>query len=60
MLGFLDRMDWGGALSAEEKVRVSDVENPRTEALIRLGCVGPGEIADDDDVIIIIAPQNGK
>ena len=53
-------MDWGGALSAEEKVRVSDVENPRREALIRLGCVGPGEIADDDDVIIIIAPQNGE
>jgi hypothetical protein len=53
-------MDWGGALSDEEKVRVSDVEKPRKEALIRLGCVGPGEIADDDDVIIIIAPQNGE
>lgn len=53
-------MDWGGALSEEEKVRVSDVERPRKEALIRLGCVGPGEIADDDDVIIIIAPQNGE
>ena len=52
---FADRMDWGGALTDEEKVRVSDVEIPRKEALIRLGCVGPGEIADDDDVIIIPA-----
>lgn len=53
-------MDWGGALSEEEKARQSDVETPRKEALIRLGCVGPKEIAEDDDVIIIIAPQNGE
>jgi hypothetical protein len=52
-------MDWGGALTDEEKARPSDVDSPRPEALIRLGCVGPKEIAEDDDVIIVIAPQNG-
>ena len=53
-------MDWGGNLTDEEKFKSGDIQNPRPEALIRLGVVGPNEIAEDDDVIIVIAPQNGK
>ena len=31
----------------------------RSEALVRFGAIGKNELADDDDVIIVIAPQNG-
>ena len=53
-------MDWGGNLTEDEKFKSGDIKNPRPEALIRLGVVGPDQIAEDDDVIIVIAPQNGK
>jgi hypothetical protein len=39
--------------------RPSDITDRRSEALIRIGSIGAAELADDDDVVLIIAPQNG-
>jgi adenylate kinase len=55
----LERMDWGGVLSESEKFQQSDNDTPRKEALIRLGTVGAEQVAEDDDVLIVISPQNG-
>lgn len=49
----------GQQLSEEEKFRKSDNSQPRKEALIRLGAVGADQVATDDDVLLLIAPQNG-
>ena len=49
----------GQQLSEEEKFRKSDNAQPREEALIRLGAVGADQVAADDDVLLLIAPQNG-
>lgn len=54
----LEKMDWGQRLSPEQKFQPGDNEVRRPEALIRLGCVGSDQVADDDEVFIIIAPQN--
>jgi len=54
----LESMDWGQQLSEEEKFRKSDNSQPRKEALIRLGAVGADQVATDDDVLLLIAPQN--
>ena len=54
----LERMDWGDRLTEEQKFQRGDGEIPRKEALVRLGRVGPDEIKEDDDVLIVIAPQN--
>lgn len=54
----MERMDWGKRLTEEQKFRPSDNKEPRSEALIRLGGVGPDYVAEDDDMFIIIAPQN--
>ena len=55
----LEKMDWGPDLTPEQKWRPGDEsETPRPEALIRLGTVGANQVADDDDVIIVMCPQN--
>lgn len=54
----LERMDWGPSLTPEQKAQPGDVENPRREAMIRYGQVGADQVADDDDVVIVISPQN--
>eukprot|EP01038_Epipyxis_sp_PR26KG_P011101 gene11101-14896_t len=54
----LESMDWGNTLTKEQKFQKSDNNNRRSEAMIRLGAIGKDELADDDDVIIVIAPQN--
>ena len=54
----LERMDWGPSLTPAQKAQPGDVQSPRPEALIRYGQVGANQIADDDDVVIVIAPQN--
>ena len=35
------------------------MDTRRKEALIRFGFIGADVLADDDDVVIVIAPQNG-
>ena len=54
----LEKMDWGNELTAEQKAKPTDIESPRKEALIRFGRIGADVLADDDDVVIVIAPQN--
>lgn len=55
----LEKMDWGTSLSAEQKAQAGDSKNGgRSEALIRFGTIGANVLASDDDVIIVIAPQN--
>lgn len=58
MRPMLERMDWGGLLSDEEKFQQGDDKHPRPEALIRFGTVGSDQIRDDDDILLVIAPQN--
>mmetsp|Transcript_2988 Transcript_2988/g.3129 ORF Transcript_2988/g.3129 Transcript_2988/m.3129 type:complete len:449 (+) Transcript_2988:231-1577(+) len=58
MRQILEGMDWGTTLTTEERAQQGDVKNPRKEALIRFGCIGADQVAEDDDVVIIIAPQN--
>lgn len=55
----LERMDWGTLLAPEERFQPGDNTTPRKEALLRFGTVGADQVAPDDDVIIVIAPQNG-
>ena len=54
----LEKMDWGNELTPEQKAKPTDIESPRKEALIRFGRIGADVLADDDDVVIVIAPQN--
>lgn len=54
----LEKMDWGSGLTTEQKWNQGDDLTPRSEALIRLGTIGADQVADDDDVFIIICPQN--
>lgn len=55
----LEKMDWGSLLSAEQKWRPGDqASSQRKEALIRLGTIGAEQAAEDDDVFIVMAPQN--
>jgi len=55
----LEKMDWGSALSPEQKWRPGDqASSQRKEALIRLGTIGAEQVAADDDVLIVMAPQN--
>ena len=56
----LEKMDWGDKLTPAQKYQPGDGEGARTrpEALIRLGFVGPGVLASDDDVVLVVAPQN--
>lgn len=57
----LERMDWGDRLQEEQKFRIEDNTSPtRSEALIRLGSIGSDQVAPDDDVYLVIAPQNGR
>ena len=58
MRPILEKMDWGSELSKEQKFQQGDNIKPRSEAYIRLGTVGPDQIQDDDDILIIICPQN--
>jgi hypothetical protein len=54
-------MDWGSrSLSEEQRFRVEDNNNNRPEAFIRIGSIGADQVREDDDVILIISPQNGK
>lgn len=55
----LERMDWGTRLSPEQQFQPQDNVVPRKEALLRFGTVGADQVADDDDVVIVISPQNG-
>ena len=48
MRPILERMDWAGVPYGNENVN----------SVIRFGTVGPDEIKDDDDCIIVVAPQN--
>lgn len=59
MRAFLERMDWG-SLPEQFKFKPEDNLKPRSEALIRFGEIGKDQVAPDDDIFIIIAPQNGK
>ena len=55
----LEKMDWGSDLSTDQKWKSGDSsEQPRPEALIRLGTIGADQVADDDDVILVMCPQN--
>lgn len=66
----LERMDWGMFLSPEQlppkpqkgRAASSDPTTTVDESLqlIRLGGVGADAVAADDDVFLIIAPQNSK
>lgn len=58
MRPILEKMDWGQELTKEQKFQPGDNVVPRSEAMIRLGTIGPEQIQDDDDVLIIICPQN--
>ena len=58
MRPILEKMDWGAELSNEQKFQAGDDLKSRPEAMIRLGTIGPDQIQDDDDVLIIICPQN--
>ena len=64
MRPILERMDWGTGLSDTEKFCAADFSLPkgasRPGAMIRLGEISGADVAQDDDVIIIIAPQNGS
>jgi adenylate kinase len=56
----LETMDWGGQLKDYEKFQRTDGEAPRAEALLRFGALGADQVAPDDDVILVISPQNGR
>jgi len=45
--------------NVESRLKSLDNQNPRSEALIRIGTIGSDVLAEDDDVILVIAPQNG-
>ena len=51
----LSMMDWGAADGGPNTGAVS--YDAAVEGPIRFGAVGPGEVADDDDVVLVIAPQ---
>eukprot|EP01040_Poterioochromonas_malhamensis_P002058 gene2061-2194_t len=57
MRAFLERMDWG-SIPQQYKFQPQDNIKPRSEALIRLGQIGKDQVFPDDDIFIIIAPQN--
>jgi len=54
----LEKMDWGPNLTKEQKWQAGDNLTPRSEALIRLGTIGADQYASDDDVVIVVSPQN--
>jgi hypothetical protein len=54
----LEKMDFGSRLSPEQKANVNDSKNRRNEALVRFGAIGKDQVAPDDDIVIVIAPQN--
>lgn len=54
----LEKMDFGSRLSPEQKANVNDNKNRRNEALVRFGAIGKDQVAPDDDIVIVIAPQN--
>jgi hypothetical protein len=58
----MERMDWGSTLTPEQKAKPQDNvrTNDRYEAMIRFGQVSAEDVSDDDDIIIVIAPQNGR
>lgn len=62
MRPILERMDWGSGLSESEKFCPADFALSkgvsRPESLVRLGEISGSDVAEDDDVIIVIAPQN--
>ena len=58
MMPVLQNMDWGMTLTDEQKYQDGDMANPRKEAYIRLGRVGADQVEKDDEVIIIVSPQN--
>lgn len=58
MMPVLQKMDWGTTLSDEQRYQDGDMITPRNAAYIRLGRVGSDQVAPDDDVIIIVSPQN--
>ena len=53
-----EKMDWGKRLNSDQKASVDDAKNRRSEALVRFGSIGRDQVAPDDDIIIVIAPQN--
>lgn len=59
MRAFLERMDWG-SIPQQYKFQPQDNIKPRSEALIRFGQIGKDQVFPDDDLFIIIAPQNSK
>lgn len=58
MMPVLQNMDWGTSLPQEQLYQDGDMTTPRKEARIRLGRVGADQVREDDDVIIILYPQN--
>ena len=58
MMPVLQKMDWGTSLTKDQLYQEGDMTTPRKEAYVRLGRVGAEQVAEDDDVIIILSPQN--
>lgn len=57
----MEKMDWGSRLSDEQLAPVGGVGSAAVNTpaeLIRFGALGADQVADDDDVFIIVAPQN--
>lgn len=57
----LDRMDWGTELRDEQKperLGSKDSNWEESRQMIRLGAVGKDVVKNDDDVFLVIAPQN--
>lgn len=52
----MEKMDWG--VRPSTSADGSENTGTKSAALIRFGSIGADECADDDDVFIIIAPQN--
>jgi len=58
----LAMMDWQANAGEDYEGALGNLQQPRreglVEGLVRLGAVGPAELAPDDDVVIILAPQS--
>ena len=55
----MERMDWGGYLQNRD-VRPPSEEGVVAGGEIRLGTIGEDQLAGDDDIVIVISPQNGN
>jgi len=53
----MEKMDWGVRPSTSADGQES--AGTKSAAFIRFGAIGADQAADDDDLFIIVAPQNG-